>query len=63
MKYKSYSEVWFVKRKSNSTPEKVILFFDSKMHANMVHSKAIKENDARIFFGNDYPKEVSACWQ
>lgn len=58
-----YSETWYVKRESNSEPEKVILFFESVTHASITHCKAYANNDARIFFGNDFPKEIASAWQ
>ena len=62
MRY-NYSEVWFVKKTSKSEPEKVILFFDYKLLADVTHDKAVKENDARVFFGNKFPKKIASCWQ
>jgi hypothetical protein len=58
-----YSEVWYVKRTTDSQPEKVTLFFESELFASVAHSKAKKANDARLFFGNDFPKEIASCWQ
>jgi len=58
-----YSEVWFIKRTSDSEPEKVTLFFESETFANVAHNKAEKANDARLFFGSEFPKEIASCWQ
>jgi len=58
-----YVEVWYVKRTSDSEPEEITLFFEDEMFANVAHSRAIKENDARLLFGGNFPKEIASCWQ
>jgi len=63
MKPTSYSEIWYVKRTSKSEPERVVLFFPEKLFADVAHAKAVENNDARLFFGNDFPKEIASCWQ
>lgn len=60
---KLYREVWFVKRTSDSEPERVVLFFPCEICANVTHNKAIENNDARLMFGNEFPKEIASCWQ
>jgi len=63
MNSKRYSETWFVKRTSNSEPEKVVLFFKDELFANVSHSKAVEKDDARIMFGSNFPKQIANCWQ
>lgn len=58
-----YREVWYVKRTSNSEPEQIVLFFKEKLFADVLHYKALKNNDARLLFGNEFPKEIASCWQ
>ena len=58
-----YSEIWFVKRTKDSLPEKVTLFFRDIYNANATHNKAVKQNDARIMFGSNFPKKISSAWQ
>lgn len=58
-----YSEAWYVKRESNSEPEIVILSFENVTYADIAHHKAVVNNDARMFFGNDFPKEIASAWQ
>lgn len=57
------NEIWFVKRTSDSEPEKVTLFYDSELFANATYYRAKKANDARILFGSNFPKIVASAWQ
>lgn len=58
-----HKEVWFVKRTKESETEKIILFFDNELLANVTHHKSVKNKDARIMFGNQFPKTISNAWQ
>ena len=58
-----FKEIWFIKRLKDSDVEKVILFFESEILANASHYRAVRDNDARKMFGNEFPKEISSAWQ